>query len=69
MSEEIEFVDKTRRMLINRPAYLKISKIASDINVSVGWLNQFANGKIASPGVVKICALNMYLKNAAYKEY
>jgi transcriptional regulator with XRE-family HTH domain len=63
MAEPTKLRDETRELLKNRPATLEIKTIAADLGVSVGWLNQFARGKIENPGVVTICALNNYLSN------
>ena len=68
MAEPTALRDETRELLKNRPATLEMKTIAADLSVSVGWLNQFARGKIENPGVVTICALNAYLKNLAKKK-
>ena len=68
MAEPTALRDETRELLKNRPATLQMKTIAADLSVSVGWLNQFARGKIENPGVLQICALNAYLKNLTKKK-
>lgn len=59
--------DETRELLLNRPATLKIQDISEALDVSSSWLNTFARGALADPGVVKIQTLNAYLRNIAKK--
>lgn len=54
--------DETRDLLIRRPQNVSTQEIADAIGVSTAWLNMFARGKIANPGVVTIETLNRYLK-------
>jgi len=61
MSEITTLRDKTRKLLLNRPASVSVNSIAEAINVSSSWLNSFARGEINNPGVVTIETLNSYL--------
>ena len=63
MNKPTDLRDETRKLLNDRPASLSIADIAKALNVSEAWINTFRRGKIDNPGVVTICALNLYLKN------
>jgi hypothetical protein len=43
--------DKARDLLLNRPVSLKIETIAEKTGLSISWLNTFARGEIANPGI------------------
>ena len=57
------WLDKTRTLLINRPASLTIEQIAQEIDVSAAWLRLFARNKGGEPGIKKTEKLYEFLKN------
>lgn len=62
------FRDSTLDMLQNRPATLKLKKIAEDTGIPEGWLKIFAQGRIADPSVNRIETLNNYMTKFVSKE-
>lgn len=56
-----EWRDKTKDLLINRPAWLTIEVMAKDLNISPQWLRAFGRGAIENPGVNTVEKLNLYL--------
>lgn len=58
-----QLVVETRQLLIDRPASLKMQKIANDLDISVSWLHSFARGAIENAGCLTVGALNKYLIN------
>lgn len=56
-------LDDTITLLKQRPAYLELKQIASDLNIPISWLSQFNRGLIDDPGVKRIQALHDYLAN------
>lgn len=67
MKNEDCWLATTRKLLNDRPASLAIDKIAEDLGFSSAWLRMIAREKIDDPGVLKIQALNRYLKNCKKK--
>ena len=48
-------------LLKNRPRTLTIEKIASDTELTPGWLRSFEGGRIREPGLYKVERLYSYL--------
>lgn len=67
MPEITTLRDETRELLLNRPATMTVAVIAEALGISKAWINAFARGDIANPGVVTIETLNAFLKKATKK--
>lgn len=65
MPEITTLRDETRELLLSRPATLTVAAIAETLGVSKAWVNAFARGEIANPGVVTIETLNAFLKKTS----
>jgi hypothetical protein len=58
----MRLLKETLDLLINRPAWLKLSIIESETGLKSDWLSLLQLNKIPNPGVVGIEKLNDYLK-------
>ncbi len=54
-------LDKTLKLVRERPRTLTYDQIASDTGLKVSWLEAFAGGRIPDPGVRKVETLFAYL--------
>lgn len=52
---------ETRKLLVNRPTWLTLPKIARECSVSSSWLVAIRAGTIKSPGVEFLERLRNYL--------
>lgn len=63
MDEGTKLLEDTRALLLKRPAYVTLQRVATDVEVSIAWLRLFATGKASNPGIVTVGKLNAYLKD------
>ena len=63
MNEGAKLLEETRQLLLTRPANVPLSKVAEDMNVSVQWLRNVANGVSTNPGIDTVGKLKAYLKD------
>lgn len=65
MNEGAKLLEETRELLLKRPANVPLSKVATDVGVSVQWLRNFAKGDDAAsnPAILTVGRLKAYLKD------
>lgn len=58
-----ELVSRTRELLKNRPEELTYKKISADTDITVAWLDYFANnpGSLANTSATRVATLYEYL--------
>lgn len=56
-------LQETLNLLANRPRNLTLEAVAEAANVSMGWLSQFARGKIPDPSFNRVMRVRDCLRN------
>ena len=59
---EINHIDEVKFLLKNRPVTLTLTKISTENDISIPWLNSFLAGSIKNPSYNRIIKLHSYLK-------
>jgi len=57
-----DMLEKTRKMLRERPRTITLEIIKEEIDISLPWLSAFANNKMPNPSYNRIKALHDFLK-------